>query len=164
MKNKTPKIAYRFWQDRATAFYLAARILHKGKYIPEASAFCSYQAIENIIKGALEFKGIPLPTKDGHNFSILTKLFEPHIKISIPSYFDDFQEVTRYPESRKNRGPGLKIPPTLIDDLDEIMFMVISAVGDREPTRLKRLLEEDNQDELSRNNKCYSQLKSFYFF
>lgn len=159
MRNKTPEIAYRYWQDRATSFYLAARILSKEKDIPEASAFCAYQAIENMLKGALEFNGI---TQRGHPFGALTSALAPYIQITIPSYFDDFQEVPRYPESSNNRGPGLKIPVSLIDDLDGIMFNIISGVNDKEQTRLKRFLQEDNVMALSENNKYYSNLKAFY--
>ncbi len=164
MENKSPEIAYRYWQDRSTTFYLATRILYKNSNTPEPSAFCAFQAVENILKGALEYHGIEWQWREGHNFDKLTNLLKEKFEISIPKYFNNYQDVPRYPESSGGRGSGLSIPATFLPDLDRIIFEIISQIPDQGQTRLKRLLEKGNADipELSENNNYIDDLREFY--
>lgn len=167
MKNKTPEVAYRYWQNHATPFYLAARILVKNDFTREAAAFCANQAIESLIKGALEYN--KRKNQIGHLTKSDNKLREEFSKIqnmkniNIPNYFDDYYEPSRYPYSYKaTRGSGLRITlPDFINDLDRIFFEIINKIPDKKPTRLYYLLTQNNLD-LSENNKYYSQLKQIY--
>ncbi len=165
MENKSPEISYRYYQDRATPFYLAARILYKNSNTPEPSAFCAFQAIENILKGALENYEIAWNRgRDGHDLNKLKDLLKENLEIDIPDYFGDYQEVSRYPESSGGRGSGLNIPTTFLSDLDRIIYEIISQIPDQGQTRLKRLLEKGNTDipELSENNNYIDDLRGFY--
>lgn len=165
MRNKSQKIAYRYWQDRTTPFYLAARILYKNENTIEASVFCAFQAIENILKGSLDYYEIEWDQRDvGHDLNKLIDLLKEKIKINIPKYFYDYQDVPRYPESSGERGSGLDVPAKFLVDLDKIIYEIISQIPDNGSTRLKHLLQKKNADilELSKNNNYIDDLRAFY--
>ena len=165
MRDKSPKISYRYYQDRATPFYLSARMLHKNENTIEPSAFCAFQAIENILKAALEYYEIKWAWgKDGHDLKKLADMLEGKLEIDIPDYFNDYQEVPRYPESSGGRGSGLSIPVAFLSDLDRIIYKIVSQIPDKGQTRLKQLLKKEDLNilELSENNNCIDDLREFY--
>lgn len=166
MENKSPEISYRYWQDRATPFYMAARILYKNDFTREASVFCGFQAIENFLKGALDFYGEKFDRrKEGHVLqTLLDKIKKHNVVLTIPVYFNDFQDVSRYPESKRKgllRGSGLFIPASFMDDLDKIIYKLIFQISDNGKTRLFYLVE-NNVPELIENNKYFSKFKNFF--
>lgn len=170
MEGKAPEIAYRYWQDRFTPFYLAARILYKNNSTREASLFCGFQAIENLLKGALDFyKETFNWGKEGHDLQkLVCKLKRRGIDLKIQEYFSNFQDVPRYPQSKRNkifRGSGLHVPPSFMDDLDEIVYKLISQIPDRGVTRLWHLLNDDTKatSELAKDNKRFWLLRNLYF-
>lgn len=171
-------VQYRYWLDRVTSFYIAARILLNFEcqspatcHVSGPGAFCAYQAVENILKAALYYQGQMCKALEcKHCLQNLSEALSNNKKhkviVSVPKYFDDYQSIPRYPESITGQvGSGLKIEATIVDDLDRIVFDVISQIPDKGPNLLKNLFEHEPADvpEIFQNNQYFYRLKAYYW-
>jgi HEPN domain-containing protein len=161
---KTCEIEYTKWQNRAFRFYLASRLLYRNELYGPA-AFCSFQAIENLLKGTLvyycnEFK----PRKAGHRIEpMISKVnVMREEKLEIPGYLisERYQEVTRYPKN----GLGVGIPATFLDDLDRIFVTLVELVSFQFNSEMFNAIKKMKKPQLkilSYENESLRQLKSF---
>jgi len=122
---------YIVWQNRATDFYLAARVLIRaGLHRP--AAFCAAQSIEILLKATLVyFDADFVPEERGHAmakmFRMLKNRLKSRIRFKIPDYFIHdrrYMVVARYP----SRGKGIGIPSSFLGDLDATFADLVTLV------------------------------------
>ncbi len=123
------------WQNRATNFYCAARILRIEEIVAPA-AFCAFQAIENILKATISFyKGAEEAEKFKHRLKAMQRFINnqivpkaPHSRpIDIPDFFvneNRFQSMSRYPK----RGRGTTIELFELRELDRVFYQNVLLV------------------------------------
>lgn len=130
MKIKT--IEYIKWQNRATQFYLASRLLALRK-LGFPAAFCGQQALELLLKATLIYWDESFdPKKARHNFPKMIGIMKNKVpdsaNVNIPKYFywnNRYQEVSRYPSEEAG---GIFIPAAFLNDLDKTFYALIVLV------------------------------------
>lgn len=137
------EIDYVIWQNRASRFYLAARVLHWHELAAPA-AFSATQALELMLKATLVYWDKSFdPKAIGHAIAKLVRVVRNKVPCAcafdVPPYF--FQEqryhtVSRYPTGDK----GLVIPASLLTDLDAAFVALVTFVPFQHNTELKRAL------------------------
>lgn len=138
------EINYVVWQNRASGFYLAARLLHKhGVWAP--AAFSATQAIELMLKATLVYWDKSFqPESAGHAIAKLVRSIKNKVpnaqKFEVPGYFSHearYHTVSRYPSASKK---GLLIPASMLYDLDSTILTLVSFVPFQHNTELKHIL------------------------
>ena len=137
------EVEYVRWQNRATRFYMAARLLHSNEMFAPA-AYCASQAIELLLKATLVFWDKSFnPEAAGHAMAKLLRSVRnkaPNAKqVQVPEYLNfekRYQSVSRYPSGSK----GIGIPASFMSDLDAAFASLLSLVPFQFNTELKRAL------------------------
>jgi HEPN domain-containing protein len=141
------KFDYMAWQNRAFRFYEAARLLHRNEMYKPA-AYSATTAIELILKATLQYWHPQVdPEGHGHGIRPLTNEIKnkvPEAKtFSVPEYFYFEQRylfTSRYPRSSK----GIGVPPSFIDDLDQVFFSAVKLTPNQHRTELVETLSLSN--------------------
>ncbi|MFA5272442.1 MAG: HEPN domain-containing protein [Candidatus Omnitrophota bacterium] len=163
------------WQNKATQFYIAARLLYFQDLI-SPSVFCAFQAVENLMKATILFyKGIPFAEGFGHALKKMEREINSQIikriskkgrlkKLAIPAYFvheNRFQALSRYPRV----GKGIGVGGFVIEDLDQLMFDLLKVVPFQFNTLLLNEIRKASHSKykeiLEKDNKCLSELKAY---
>ena len=140
------------WQNRATRFYLAARLLYlKEQYAP--AAFNANQALELLIKATLIYWDRSFnPSAVNHSFAKLKRTLRNKVRgaksVDIPAYFSDgkkYQSVTRYPSEKTDL---VGIPATFLPDLDSTFFQLVVLVPFQFNTGMKAALSGRRKEDL----------------
>ena len=137
------EINYVIWQNRASRFYLAARLLHRHELAAPA-AFSATQALELLLKATLVYWDEAFdPKVIGHAIAKLVRAVRNKVpcarSFDLPRYFfheQRYDTVTRYPAGDK----GLLIPASLLTDLDAAFVALVGFVPFQHNTELKRAL------------------------
>jgi len=122
---------YVVWQNRSLDFYLGARVLSQ-KELFRPAVFCAAQAVELLLKATLifhqpGFDEVGAGHAIGKMFRMLRNRLKSKILFDMPRYFFEdrrFQFVSRYPTA----GKGVGIPNTLLADLDDLFFNLVTIV------------------------------------
>ena len=125
------EIDYIAWQNRATYYYIASRLLALNKIWPPA-VFCGQQALENLLKATLIYWDKSFdPIKACHNFPKMLRIIRnkvrnsANVNISENFYYEKrYQEFSRYPIS----GKGLLFLGDFLNDLDEAFYSLLVLV------------------------------------
>ncbi len=126
------EIDYTAWQNRATYYYIASRLLALNKVWPPA-AFCGQQALENLLKATLIYWDKSFdPIKVCHNFPKMLRIIRnkvpnsANINIQENFYYEKrYQESSRYPISGKDL---LFLGEDFLNDLDEAFYSLLVLV------------------------------------
>ena len=148
------------WQNRATRFYLGARLLYlKEQYAP--AAFCANQALELLLKGTLVYWDKSFnPEAVRHSFAKLQRILRNKVpcgkSVQIPAYFSEarkYQTVTRYPNQKSDL---VGIPASFLPDLDDLFYRLVTLVPFQFNTGLKGALSGRRKADLLalRRNNC----------
>jgi len=152
-----PKISlkerdYVRWQNRATRFYLAARLLYfNSQYGP--AAFCANQGVELMLKATVCYWDRSVdPSALNHSFAKLKRILRNKVpqgsSVCVPEYFSDgrrYQSLTRYPSKR---DALIGIPASFIVDLDDVFYSLLCLVPFQFNTELRRALSGRNRRDL----------------
>lgn len=138
------EIDYVAWQNRATRFYLAARLVHRNGFLMPA-AYSAAITIEMLLKATLIYWDCSFdPMAAGHGMAKLVRMVKNKAKnasaFGVPAYFYEdqrFLTVSRYP----TLGKGVYFPETLVADLDKVFASLVLLVpAQSRSTELKRAL------------------------
>jgi HEPN domain-containing protein len=155
------------WQNRATEFYVSARMLHAAEHY-RAAAYSAAISIELILKATLSYwvTGFS-PEAASHGLAKLARMVRNKVpesaRIVVPEYFyfeQRYLSVSRYPR----KGKGLLIPSSMIDDLDTVFSAAVQLVPFQHNTQLKAALRGRNRTTLNalrRRNKQVRGLRKF---
>ena len=155
---KSNEVSYVRWQNRATRFYVAARLCHRqDSFIP--AAYCATIALELLLKATLvHFDRSFRATDFRHSGTKLQRALRNKVpgarRITLPDYFffeHRYIHVSRYPSADR----GLTVPSTFIADLDEAFATLLVLTPFQHNTDLKKLLRVAKGPEyrsLSRSN------------
>ena len=160
---------YRYveWQNRATEFYVSARMLHAAEHY-RAAAYSAAIAIELILKATLSYwvKGFS-PEAASHGLAKLARMVRNKVpgsrELHVPEYFyfeQRYLTVSRYPK----KGKGLGIPASMVADLDTLFAQAVQLVPFQHNTQLKSVLRGRNRatlNSLRRKNKQMRTLRTF---
>ena len=156
------EIDYVAWQNRATRFYVGARLLYLNEMFAPA-AYCASQTIELLLKATLVFWDRSfVPEAAGHALAKLARWVRKKVPnataIEVPNYFvfeQRYQSVSRYPSNSK----GLGIPASFLADLDSVFSSLISLVPFQFNTELKRALSGSDTKALNALRRRNAQLR-----
>lgn len=146
------EVSYVIWQNRASRFYLAARLLYFNElYAP--AAYAAAISIELLLKATLIYWDQSfIPKNVNHNVTKLLHITRNKVRgakdFAIPNYFyfnQRYINLSRYP---KDNG-GLILPGSFRDDLDKVFIDLILFVPFQHNTELKRALSGGNRSALS---------------
>jgi len=162
MRFKDCEIAYVAWQNRATRFYVGARLLHTHEMFAPA-AYCASQSIELLLKATLVFWDKSFqPEVAGHGMAKLVRTVRNKARdakaLAVPDYFffeKRYQSVSRYPTGSK----GLAIPASFIEDLDSVFAFLVALVPFQFNTELSRILSGKDKKSLAALRKGNAQLR-----
>jgi HEPN domain-containing protein len=162
MRFKESEIAYVAWQNRATRFYVGARLLHTNDMFAPA-AYCASQSIELLLKATLVFWDKSFhPEAAGHGIAKLVRTVRNKARnaksLDVPSYFffeKRFHSVSRYPTASK----GLASPASFIEDLDSVFASLVDLVPFQFNTELKRILSGKDKKSLAALRKGNAQFR-----
>jgi HEPN domain-containing protein len=160
---------YRYveWQNRATEFYISARMLYASEHY-RAAAYSAAITIELILKATLCYwvKGFS-PEAASHGLAKLARMVRNKVPEStslvVPEYFyfeQRYLSLSRYPK----KGKGLAIPASMIEDLDTLFCAAIQLVPFQHNTQLKSALRGRKPATLTalrRRNKKVRALRKF---
>jgi len=146
------EVDYVRWQNRATRFYLAARLLHRHNQFAPA-AFCASQSLELLMKASLVYWDRSfLPEHAKHSFTKLCRMIGNKVRggkgFTCPTYFSAdtrYHSVTRYP---RKGGDFVAIPTQFMPDLDATFARLVSLVPFQFNTELQRALSGRNRTDL----------------
>jgi HEPN domain-containing protein len=145
------EIDYVRWQNRASRFYLGARLLHRNEMHAPA-AYCSAISCELLLKATLIYWDRSFnPLNGGHGMAKLTRMVKNKAhnakQFAMPAYFyheKRYLTVSRYPTT----GKGISIPSSFRDDLDKVFTDLILFVPFQHNTDLKRALSGKDRPSL----------------
>jgi HEPN domain-containing protein len=132
---------YVIWQNRATRFYIPARVLHHAGY-NSAATFSAVQALELLLKATLVYwvRGFN-PSDVRHRLAAMCRIIRQRVPgaaaFEIPRYFyheQRYYSVSRYPA----KGKGLVSPASFLTDLDEAFVVLVKFVPFQFNTELRR--------------------------
>ncbi|MBN2141196.1 MAG: HEPN domain-containing protein [Desulfovibrionaceae bacterium] len=142
MKASEIQEKYISWQNAAFDFYVSARLLIQQEIL-RAATFCSFQAIECLIKATLIYHVDGFEPKEfGHDLDRLQKELNKNVDsakyFKIPDYFcynKIYQQTSRYPDKI-----FMVILDTLLEDTDRLFYELINLVPPRFETQLVAVL------------------------
>ncbi len=146
------ELNYVRWQNRATRFYLAARLLYRHKqYAP--AAFCGSQSIEIMMKASLVYWDRSFKPEDAnHSLPKLGRMIGNKVPggkgFVYPQYFSAdarYHSVTRYPRSTFD---FVMLPGQFLTDLDATHVGLVALVPFQFNTDLSRALSGRNRTDL----------------
>jgi HEPN domain-containing protein len=136
------QIQYVIWQNRALAFYLAARLDYQnGLYGP--AAFSAAQVLELLLKATLIFHDKSfIPEAALHNIPKMLRMVGNKVpngnRVTVPDFF--FHESRYYTATRYPGKHGVGIPKEFLPLLDQTFVELLELVSFQFNSSLVRLL------------------------
>ena len=161
------EINYVKWQNRATRFYLGARVCYL-RNLHAPAAYCGVISLELLLKATLVYFDRSFnPNHFRHSMGKLCRAIRNKVPggraLSLPSYFwdaDRYLVVTRYPTGDR----GVLVPASFLSDLDSSFARLLQLSPFQHNTELRRLLAGSRGADRSALTRANGQIRTLRRF